>query len=251
MFFIFLLLTGLIVIIFMHKAPREATFQDATIYGDIKSILEISYKAKSVNGVPTKIKRWRRGHLTDDFHCFFDLNGRLIREIVYPAADTGTRSIIIQYLYNNSNELIAERINGNINKDELFIYDSKNRLVKKKHTLGRLEYDYYPDSRLHHQLQIDNEMGKEFLNTYSYKDNYLHYDHLYYYGAKWHLIDEYDRDNSGNVIRYRIGSSWEDLKKSKWDEFEYEFDSVGNWIKCVHFRNNKPIYIIERSIEYC
>ena len=34
------------------------------------------------------------------------------------------------------------------------------------------------------------------------------------------------------------------------NEYQYEYDSEGNWISQIIFENERPEYIIERQIEY-
>lgn len=248
------LLIGVIIITilikFMFFNPREILFENAIIYGKVKSIKEISYKAKLRNNEPVKIKRWRRGHLTDDFHCFFNEEGLPIKKIIYPAADTGTVSKILLYKYNKRGLLINYyHENDNPTRPEYF-YNQKGQLIKEKTSLNYIRYDYYSNGSLHHRIQVDPEIGDEFIYTYTYENNFIKYLDVYYTVADWHIINDYERDNSGNIVKYKMVSSFDELKKEKWDEFEYKFDKYNNWIKCIHFRNKKPIYIIERDIKY-
>lgn len=248
------LLIGLILIIilfkFMFFNPRENMFEDAIIYGKVKSIKEISYKAQLKNNEPVKIKRWRRGHLADDFHVFFNGEGLPIKKIIYPAADTGTVSIILRYKYNKEGQLTNYyHDNDNLTKQEYF-YNQQGQLIIEKRSLNHIRYDYYPNGSLHHKTQVDPEIGDEFITTYTYENNFIKYLDVYYTVADWHIIDAYERDKSGNIVRYKLVSSFNELKREKWEEFEYEFDKYNNWIKCIHLKNKKPIYIIEREIEY-
>ena len=251
---IFGLIIGLILfavfIKFIFFNPREIMFEDAILYGKVKSIKEISYKAEFKNNEPVKIKRWRRGHLTDDYHCFFNEEGLPIKRIIYPAADTGTVSIVHLYKYNNKNQLINIHFNDENPKNPEYFYNQKGQLIKQKTSLNYIRYDYYPNGKLHHRIQVDPEIGDEFINTYTYEKNFIKHHDVYYTVADWHIIDAYERDGKGNIVKYKLASSFDELKKEKWDEFEYEFDKLNNWIKCIHYRNKKPIYIIEREIEY-
>lgn len=251
---IFGVLISLIIVVitikFLFFSSREIMFHDAIIYGKVKSIKEISYKAKLKNGEIIKVKRWRIGHLTDDFHCFFNEHGLPIKEIIYPAADTGTVSKIYYFKYNRIGQLI-KYYNLATNQIKIEYYYSKNgKLIKEKTNTNIIRYEYYPNGQLKHKIYVDPKNGDEFIDTYAYKNNFIKYLDGYYIVADWHLIDEYERDHHGNIIKYRMASSFEELKKEKWDEFEYEFDWHNNWIKCIHYRNKKPIYIIEREIEY-
>lgn len=251
---IFGIITGLIFIAILIKfiffKPREIMFEDAILYGKVKSIKEISYKAELKNNELVKIKRWRRGHLTDDFHCFFNEKGLPIKKIIYPAADTGTVSRTLLYKYNKQSKLINYyHEHDNPSKPEYF-YNKKGQLIEEKTSLNIIRYDYYPDGNLYHKIQVDPEISDEFIYTYTYKDDFIKTLDIYYTVADWHIIDSYVRDKSGNILKYKMASSFDELKKEKWDEFEYEFDNHNNWIKCIHYRNKKPIYIIEREIEY-
>jgi hypothetical protein len=251
---IFGLIIGLILIAVLVKfiffKPREIMFEDAILYGKVKSIKEISYKAKLKNNEVVKIKRWRRGHLSDDHHCFFNEEGLPIKKIIYPAADTGTVSILYIYKYNRKNQLINTHFNDENPKIPEYFYNKKGQLIKHQTSLNYIRYDYYPNGKLHHSIQVDPEIGDEFINTYTYENNFIKYLDVYYTVADWHIIDAYERDESGNIVKYKLVSSFDELKKEKWDEFEYEFDRLNNWIKCIHYRNKKPIYVIEREIEY-
>ena len=251
---IFGLIIGLILLAilikFIYFKPREIMFEDAILFGKVKSIKEISYKAELKNNEPVKIKRWRRGHLTDDFHCFFNEEGLPIKKIIYPAADTGTVSFINIYKYNKRNQLINIHFEEDQPSSPEYYYNQKGQLVKQKTSLNIINYDYYPNGKLHHKIQVDPEIGNEFIYTYYYENDFIKYLDVYYTVAKWHIIDAYERDRNGNIIKYKLVSSFDELKKEKWDKFEYEFDNLNNWTKCIHYRNKKPIYIIEREIEY-
>ena len=225
-------------------------FEDAILYGKVKSIKEISYKAELKKNEPVKIKRWRRGHLTDDFHCFFNEEGLPIKEFIYPAADTGTVSKTFLFKYNKKGQLINYFHEDNNPKEAEYLYNKKGQLIKEISDWYTQEYEYYDNGKLHRRIQFNPKVGKEFQYTFTYDNDFIKYHDRYYFGAKWHLIEEYKRDKHGNITKYRMASSYEELKKEKWDEFEYEFDNYNNWIRCIHYRNKKPIYIIEREIEY-
>lgn len=245
---------GFILIAFVIKhlffSPREIMFEDAILYGNVKSVKEISYKAKLKNNEIVKLKRWRIGHLKDDFDCYFNEEGLIIKKIVYPAADTGTTNTRFLYRYNKKNQLINIHYENEKPKEPEYFYNIKGQLVKENRTLDYIRYDYFPDGKLRHETQVHPEIGDEFITTYKYENNFIKSRHVYYTNADWYIIDEYKRDNSGNIIKYRMSDSFDDLKKEKWDEFEYDFDKFNNWTKCIHYRNKKPIYIIEREIKY-
>ena len=68
--FITLLLFSLLILIIANNVifkNRVTLFHDSLIYGEIKSIKEFSYKAIQKNNKIIKGKRWRRGHLENDF----------------------------------------------------------------------------------------------------------------------------------------------------------------------------------------
>ena len=245
---VFILIAILIKFIFFK--PREILFEDALIYGKVKSIKEISYKAELKNYEPIKIKKWRRGHLTDDFVCFFNEKGLPIKEIIYPAADTGTVSRTFKYKYNNKGQLINYYHEDDCPKEAEYLYNKNGQLVKTNSDWYSQEYEYYDNGKLYRRIQLNPKVGKEFQYTFTYKNDFIKCHDTYYFGAKWHLVEEYERDRHGNIIKYRLANSFEELKKEKWDEFEYEFDHSNNWIRCIHYRNKKPIYIIEREVEY-
>jgi hypothetical protein len=251
---IFGIIIGLILLAvfikFIFFSPREIMFQDAILYGKIKSIKEISYKAELKNNVPSKIKRWRIGHLTDDFHVFFNEEGLPTKKIIYPAADTGTVSRTLLYKYNKQGKLINYyHEHDNPTKPEYF-YNKKGQLIKEISDSHIILYEYNENGDLHRKTQRAKKIGREFQYTFTYENGFIKYHDFYYFGAKWHLIEEYKRDKHGNIIMYRMAGSFDELKKDKWDEFEYEFDKMSNWIRCIHYRYKKPIYIIEREIEY-
>lgn len=225
-------------------------FEDAIIYGKVKSIKEISYEAELRNNEPVKIKRWRRGHLTDDFHCFFNEAGLPIKRIIYPAADTGTVSRTLLYKYNKRGQLINYYHENDIPTKPEYFFNQKGQLIKEMGSSNYIRYDYYPNGNLHHKTQVHPEFGDEFINTYTYENNFIKCLDIYYTVADWHIINVYERDRSGNIVKYKLVNALDELKREKWNEFEYKFDKYHNWTKCIHLRNKKPIYIIEREIEY-
>ncbi len=247
---LFLFLLTIYFIKFYFFNPREIIFHDAIIYGKIKSIKEISYEARLEKGIVKKGKRWRRGHLENDFHCFFDKKGKLTKTIFYRAVDSGKTSYFVKYYYAN-NQLINFYTHYDLNDKYGFKYDfylERDFILKDNETT---KYKYGRNKKIKKKISYNfSSKNLEFRNIYKYENNFLKYNILYYFGAKWYLIEEYVRDNSGNIIKERLGSSFQDLKKTNWREYVYTFDKQRNWISCIYYRYKKPAYIIERKIEY-
>lgn len=230
--------------------PREIIFENAIIYGKVKSIKEVSYKAELINHELVKVKRWRIGHLTNDFDCFFDRKGNIIKRSTYPAQDTGSTYYTEWYKYGKNGLLIETFSPSTKWRRETFTYNNQNQLIKQERNLDYYLYEYDAKGKLSYKTQVTSDNRQEFKTKFIYEHNFVKYEDIHNISAGWHLVHEYKRDNSGNIIKYRLASTFQELKKEKWDEFDYKFDRYGNWIKCIHYRFKNPIYILEREIEY-
>ena len=82
------------------------------------------------------------------------------------------------------------------------------------------------------------------------------FKYYYKYDSKGYLIEEINWDNDKTTYKYDDNDNKiEDYTysadgTSSKEGFQYNYDNKGNWIECVNYIDGKPIYIIERKLDY-
>jgi len=127
----------------------------------------------------------------------------------------GKKKMMIGYKYDLNNRLDEKRIIGSDGSDLNYKYDNKGNLISIMSRNHKIFFSYDNENRL--------------------KKSVSHNEIIYTYGKKNDVIKI--EELSSNVV----------IKTTK---FEYKYDNVGNWIKCIVFKNEKATCIIERQIMY-
>lgn len=173
--------------------------------------------------------------------------------------------------------------NANIqNKEKISVYNyeynSKNMLIRKIELdsngskIGETRYDYNESGRLTKEKTIFEDYEEWFKYTYDSSGNLL--------TKEWHDSDEgilekanyvyenliktheYWENYAEGLLEGKISYSFEKGNEKRivetddsgnidatWD-YQYEFDSKGNWTEQVLVFNNEKIFIVERKLEY-
>lgn len=157
------------------------------------------------------------------------------------------------YDYNTKNQLIkAEEFNENTSISvESFLYDTLGNLVSRELKRGphteTHRYTYNADQLLVKDEWKDNEEGTLETTSYSYKNKEKILEHWIEFenGKSNGYID--DTFENGNIV---LSTEVEaDGTASYPEQYTYEFDSHGNWIrKTIH--TEEEYFIVERIIEY-
>ncbi len=206
----------------------------------------------------------------------YNEEGKIIEENRYEKGEELTNKII--YKYNDSGNLTEKNrydADGNPISKRIYSYDDQGNVV---------EYKVFEEGILDRRVIYKYENG--LLNEkseYNFKDILLSksiYENgkrveikEYYTNEDYQLSRLYRYDDNENVIEQcfyqRDGSKYLDwhgkydnkgniLESVKYDSFgqrwqnnyKYEYDKMGNFVKKIEFRNGFPAYIIERKIEY-
>lgn len=220
---------------------------------------------------------------TDDY--YYDAKGNLIEKNNY--LSDGSLEYKTKYNYNSKGNITEENDyygSGNLCSKNQFNYDSNGNVIEENNQKVyndklRLEYKliylydikgnkikferYYGQKNiLYKKLNYDTNGNVIEEYSYSTQDGSLLHKEQFKYDAtgnktelNWYNSDgslslkiNYKYDVRGNKIEQinLHGDMSLDFKQS----WQYEYDAIGNWIKKIQFKDDKPNEIIERIIEY-
>jgi hypothetical protein len=249
------------------------------IQGNVHSLKEFSYKAKENFGSLTKGERVRRNTLEHDFYNIYDRNGRKIEENIYDDYSDGGLIYKLVFSYGKNGNLIEGNYyntNNEFLRKQTYVYDKFGNMIEKASTnfdgsfggKSTFKYDDFgnkieeiiystPNQSLKTTCQYDSVRNKTEENYYNIK-GVLHASIKYKYDKRRLVIEE---DNKNEL--YSIKTSYKyDINGNKIEEnsegsflgekliFKYDYDRHHNWTRQVVFKENKPIYIVEREILY-
>ncbi len=161
----------------------------------------------------------------------YDKNRNKIIEYEYECNSNRLhRKIVYKYDDNQIKESVCTKPNGRLDWKTTYKYDDRRNKIEMN--------DYYAKSKLIGKLTYihDSEGNEIEINNYI-SDNQLIDKKILKYDEKKNIIEENWYDfKSGNLLD-RI-------------TLKYNYDKQGNWIKKTLFRNDEPMEIIEREIEY-
>lgn len=236
--------------IFFQPQPRKLLLEDSFLYGNVKSIKERIYKAKLAGNQVVKGKRWIIDYPSEDVDYAFDPEGKITQRTIYQSNDAGISSYTQKYIYNKNGLLIKTISTAKKPGNEHFIYNHKHQLIRQDRDQDDRIFRYDKAGKLISKTIIGSKNNKVFQYTYSYENGFIKTKDTYFVESGKHFIDEYKRDGNGNVIKHRLGASFDQLKSEPWGEVHYEFDSYHNWTKYIYYYDEKPVCIREREITY-
>jgi len=166
------------------------------------------------------------------FEVKYDFAGNIIEENKYLNKSKPLK--FIKRNYNEINLLITEDIQefrqyDSLNYKNIYKYNNNSKIVEIKR-------NYVNDSDYTDVLKKYNSAGKLIMEQWIPKGNR-------YSVTTTEIFDEY-----GNTIEFSRKSndeSMDDVWTSK-----YKYDEKENWIEKQKFKNNKPVVIVKREIEY-
>lgn len=163
----------------------------------------------------------------------YDANGNRILSTSFDKQNKLKYKTIYRY---NENNLLIEEIHlsaeEKLKARELYRYDKNGNRILWEHYLsdGRLS------SSIRHTYDNINNLVDNLMCEL--RDSILIIgDHFkYVYDSLNNEIEEKTLDAKGVLVRKLIS--------------QYTYDAKGNWIECIQYINNNPIYIKERVLEY-
>lgn len=201
--------------------------------GRVKTVMHLSWVAKEIDGVPTRVGLDAKSLET------YDEKGNMIEEIIYD--DNDTRKVIDSFIYTyNTAGQIAKTIRylsgGTVYAYYEYLYDSSGNLKEdtryfdngKKHT--RNTYKYSGHNQMEHRIfvykEYNNSVEEKVIRFVYNKKGQMIESKAYAKDRLTYSSTFYDYDSYGNVID----------KRWKWDNGEehrdqISYDKEGNEIK--------------------
>ncbi len=269
---------------FQSSFAQDQKCNDLYSYGfksNVKSVTEIYSKAIKKSG---EIKKTKKSILEKEWYIVFDDQGFLIE---YSSYNTdGSLSKKKKYMRDNMLNIIEENTfdakeNMTHSEKSAFEYDDDGNKTEKIHLQadgrrnGKATYKYDSTGNL---LEMDSYLEDGVCDekkTWKYDDEgnvsemiehkiiwVSDFRSIYKVDSSGKIVEEtlytkgtkflskyiYSYDSNGNCIEYDICK--ENGKASvKWT-YSYAYDTNLNWIQKTKCRNDKPISILERKIEY-
>ena len=196
--------------------------------GNVKSVRGFSFFAVEESGEFSKGERGEINYF-NYYYKKYDDKGYII-ELNKFWSDGSLKDKTTYEYDNKGNKIVSNMYNANIGHVVVF---------KSTHEYG--------DNGNEIKLNRYKEGGGLYKNSYKYNnkgniiednsfkaDGSLSFKIIYKYDDKGNLTEEYPEN--GN----------EEEKTT----FKYDYDKSNNWIERIEFKNDRPIFILEREIEY-
>jgi hypothetical protein len=271
---------GFLFVGFTLKVINDSDLRQMKLNGKVKSIKEISYKAKDDFGEIKKGVRARRDFWKEDYIIVFNNKGNKIEEKKY-STDGGLKEKII-YKYNGNTNKTEERYykqNGSLDYKLSYKYEENilteiNRVDPNDKLVYKIKLKYDSNNNLQEKTRVSDKGRPIFKYIYYYNKkgykikakayNYYNNKKLYWirtydYNERGDLIEkkEYDENKeltSKTIFKYNDkGNIKKEYKpndnQDHWS-YSYKYDKNENWIRKTIYNNEIPQYIVERTIEY-
>jgi hypothetical protein len=159
--------------------------------------------------------------------------------------DADSRNILSAAYYTNDilRANIKKRYNGD-NLEEVIYLLPGTEVQMRRVVIG---YDQN-GNRIKYQF-FDNRNQLTYINEYIYNDKgHLEVFNVYSNTGQQTAVYRYTYDNKGiKLTQHQETYQDGDIRDYR---FEYEFDEIGNYVKVIFIKDNKPIIYRERQIKY-
>lgn len=251
--------------------------------GKVKSVREYSYAAKGKNENIRKGKPKREYSLQHDYYVEFDRQEQKIYRETYNGGVVIKTSTLIYDSLGYLTKDIRRNGKGDVT-DSTVITNEINeagkpirRISKYSNQPKLTEFTYTYDSigNIHESFRRIGTDTSELKESAVYDINWRIIKNWVYdmkgkvfstveytYDESGKRTSETFRDNKGGIMimyRWKFDANGILERREVCDAsgknceawtFKYEFDSTGNWIKAIEYRNGKPVFIKERAITY-
>lgn len=162
----------------------------------------------------------------------YDKNNNLISESEFKYGNVPVK--LIERSFNNQNlkekeKVIEYRTWDTIRIENKYFYDKNHKLIVEK-------------------FNIENDsIFDEIINEY-HENGKLKQSTSNLGGNKFALIEKTIFNEKGDLIQKTVKTS--DGKTDDVWSYKFKYDSNNNWIEKTEFKNNKPLKIVKRKIEY-
>lgn len=246
----------LLFLAFIISCTDNSTYvvlDSSNLVGNVESVKEISYLVAydSVSNSYEIVRQARKKNDEDDFIMYLDKEGRIFSKKYFIKEDTIKR---VSYDYRDSNYYIKkiEDINSNIiyshytwemdNTMSNFTANKDNVVLNR--CLYLLNRNNSPEKEIIYYATGDIAYTKE----YFYKDYCMIEEQWINSNDEIFKKNAYQYNSRGNVIK-EIQYLGPDSIYMEW-EYEYEYDSIGNWVSRKDYHSKVPTFIILRQINY-
>lgn len=231
------------------NANQETDLIRENLFGKVKLMSEETYSAKDSLGlvvigdkmilpISSTYLFSREGCITK--RLFYDEHGQNVETIVY-VIDSLKKSV----------ELISIDLHGDSSLTEARYYNSQGQIKKSSfaNKIGKFmwfsEYNY--TSKIIEENRFDHKKKPiDQLKQYQNDSGNIYKAELFSNGE---LIKSYDYEyDTSNFMTKAVMTR--PNEESVTENYIYEVDSEGNWIKKIAYRQNVPLRIVIRRIEY-
>jgi hypothetical protein len=156
----------------------------------------------------------------------------------------------------NQIEQLMFKSNGSLDRKWVYLYDKKKYLIEESvySAAGVLGFKrIYKNDGLGNRIEANGykpdgspQPGMKYTNQFDDKNN-IREEKIYKANEALELTFKFKYDDKGNIIEENQLQPNGDVGCKT---YKYEFDIEGNWIKKIEFRDDKPISVTERKIEY-
>lgn len=225
------------------------------LIGNIKSTKEMTYEAVNINGKFETGKRaapsWKK-----DTYRLFDKKGNLIEEYLY--RNDGELKYRNTFTYNSNDQKIEEltfKPDSTLWYKYFLKYNTEGHLTEKiltksdDHQISNwlFQYDNQGNKTEENQYFPDRK-GPTLKTVYKY-DNRGNKVEEYMYNTENTLIAKWlSKYNDKNLI-IEEDYYYSDGSLNAKENYSYEFDKKGNWIRQVISEDGTPKFIVIREIE--
>ena len=206
-----------------EKSTQKNDLAELKLNGKIKSIREIPYEAVEKFG--EVVKEDVLGIVNENLQITFNDKGNKLEENWFNP--DGSLSLKYTYKYDDKGNQIEENsfdADGSLSFKYTYKYDDKGNKIELN--------GFNPDGRLSSK------------STYKYDDK----DNLIEVNSDLDSKFTYKYDDKGNKIEQNWFTTDGSLF-SKWT-YKYTYDQQDNWTQKIIYDVEKPIRIVERTIEY-
>lgn len=272
-----------VLICFLHTIIYSQEFPRASaLHGNVKSVREISYKARTCRGVitPGRVAYEYKGQ--QGFQITYEEKGRII-SIEQSNHLTLNPFRTILYAYDSLGSVVKKTIRSSSGVDEIFtyrsLYNMQGQLIfigvtlPDRETEDHYRYFYGGDTITEIQYNDTNQTFpglktrvldhswntlKEWYHgsgrTVTYYTEF-NYDSLNnkisekgFYKGKLAYTMHWKYDSSNLMEREEFCQ--QNSRRCQFWTYKYEYDTHGNWIRRIEYRNGKAAYVKERTITY-
>lgn len=265
---------------------RNTNWKKENLKGVVKSFTEVSKPLKKIvdevsDSGKEKFVFNRDGNLKERSFYHYGAND-LYRQWTYKYDKQGNQ---IEFRECSFNDLLPKKCilsrytyeSTSKNLKVIRLYESREFLQEEsKYVSKKWIYNYKENCNLIKAESYRGEDDRNQVNTYTYDGKGNITENYLVYNEKEHSRISYKYDENGNMLEWKYWAGYdEDLNKIitySYDEkeniieknyhsytyntifkkynYKYEYDKKGNWIKCIEYKNEIPIIMLERTYEY-